>query len=141
MYIFSLHCIRPIAEVEKILPLHREFLKKYYAAGKLICSGPKNPRDGGVILCSAASEREARDIVEEDPFYRQNIAAYELTEFTPTMRGETFAACFKRRGAALSKINTGASDLRASSIEVPCAPSATKQQARVPRPFAFFRAA
>lgn len=95
MYIFSLHYLQPIAEVEKFLPQHREFLRKYYAAEKFICSGPKNPRDGGVILCNAASEQEARAIVEEDPFYRHKIAAYELTEFTPTMRSETFAACLK----------------------------------------------
>ncbi len=50
MFIANLTYIKPLSEVEKYLEEHIAFLDKYYASGKFICSGRKNPRTGGVIF-------------------------------------------------------------------------------------------
>ena len=60
---------KPIDEVNNFLDQHRSFLNKYYENGIFLASGPKNPRDGGIII--AVANREAiNTIILEDPFYQ-----------------------------------------------------------------------
>lgn len=84
MFILNLTYTKPIIEVEKYLPSHIEFLEKHYATEKFICSGRKNPRTGGIILCNVQNIDEVNAIVKEDPFYKEKIANYEIIEFLPT---------------------------------------------------------
>jgi hypothetical protein len=45
-----------------------------------------------VILANVAS-REALDaVLEEDPFYREGVAQYQVIEFTPTKHAPAMAA-------------------------------------------------
>lgn len=92
MFILNLTYIKPISDVETHLENHRKFLQKYYDANKIICSGRKNPRIGGVILCTANDIDEVNSIIKEDPFYTENIAEYEIIEFTPTNCVDEFKA-------------------------------------------------
>ena len=82
--------IKPIEEVEKHLDNHIKFLDKYFASGNFICSGRKNPRVGGVIICNAKDKAEAESIIQEDPFFTEKIAEYEVIEFLPTRYSEGF---------------------------------------------------
>lgn len=91
MFILNLTYTKPIIEVEKYLPNHIAFLEKYYNTEKFICSGRKNPRTGGIILCNAQDINEVNAILSEDPFYKEKIASYEIIEFLPTK----YAASFK----------------------------------------------
>lgn len=84
MFIINLTYIKPLSEVEKFLEEHIAFLDKYYAEGKFICSGRKNPRTGGIILSNAKDIDEMNQIVAEDSFYVNEIAKYEIIEFQPT---------------------------------------------------------
>lgn len=72
-----------LSEVEKHLEEHRMYLNKYYSAGKFIASGAQNPRIGGIILMNTTKD-DAQTLIKEDPFFRNNIAEYELIEFSPT---------------------------------------------------------
>ncbi|WP_129595884.1 YciI family protein [Anaerophilus nitritogenes] len=90
MFILNLTYIKPINEVERYLPSHISFLDKYYNAEKFICSGRKNPRTGGIILCNAENIDEVNAILREDPFYREKIANYEIIEFLPTKYAVNF---------------------------------------------------
>ncbi len=71
MFIVNLKYIKPITEVEKYLPNHILFLDKYYKAEKFICSGRKNPRTGGIIICNVEDINEVNYILSEDPFYKE----------------------------------------------------------------------
>jgi uncharacterized protein YciI len=66
--------------IEQKLDEHIEFLNKYYANNKFICSGRKNPRTGGIILCNTDKE-EVNEIIKEDPFYINKLGNYEIIEF------------------------------------------------------------
>ncbi|MCT4593046.1 MAG: YciI family protein [Anaeromicrobium sp.] len=90
MFILNLTYIKPIMEVEKYLSNHIAFLDKYYNTGNFICSGRKNPRTGGIILCNAQDLNEVNTILQEDPFYREKIASYEIMEFLPTKYAPDF---------------------------------------------------
>ncbi|GAA0124790.1 YciI family protein [Clostridium sp. CTA-19] len=93
MFILNLTYNKDINEVEKYLSSHISFLDKYYKAEKFICSGRKNPRTGGIILCNAKSITEVDAILTEDPFYKEKIANYEVIEFLPNKYADNFK-CF-----------------------------------------------
>lgn len=84
MFIFKLTYKKPLADVELHLAAHREYLDKYYKAGNFIASGPREPRVGGVILCNANTFEDAQNIISQDPFFVEEIADYEVTQFHAT---------------------------------------------------------
>lgn len=91
MFIISLTYIKPLEEVDEYLTDHVDYLKDQYRLGNFLASGRKVPRTGGVILARAVSREEVETIVRLDPFYRHQVAAYEITEFTPTMTSDALA--------------------------------------------------
>jgi uncharacterized protein YciI len=70
--------------VDKFIEEHVRYLDKYYEKGHFLMSGRKEPRMGGVILAQASSVEEINIILAEDPFHRENLANYEVTEFIPS---------------------------------------------------------
>ena len=84
MFIAILTYKKPLADVDKYLAAHRDFLDAHYAAGDLIASGPRKARVGGVIMLTSQSLEDAEDILCQDPFRVNDIADYQLVEFTPT---------------------------------------------------------
>lgn len=90
MFIVSLTYKKPIDEVEKYIEEHIIFLDKYYALNKFIFSGRKNPRIGGVILSYNVTRAEIEEIIKEDPFFKNQIAEYEITEVIPTEYAKDF---------------------------------------------------
>jgi len=84
MFILVLKYIKPLEQVDKYLEPHIQYLEKYYSLQKFICSGRRNPRIGGVILCRTHNLKETEAIIVEDPFYINQIAEYEIIEFSPS---------------------------------------------------------
>ncbi len=83
MFMLKLTYIKPIEEIDAFLLEHREWLDTLYANKEAICSGPQNPRNGGIIFLSVNSKARADAIVMADPFHREQLATYELIEFNP----------------------------------------------------------
>lgn len=90
MFIISFTYIKPLEEVDALLNEHVAYLNEQYRLGNFLASGPKVPRNGGIILARAVSREEMETIVTLDPFYRQRIASYEIMEFDPTMTSKEF---------------------------------------------------
>mgnify|MGYP002543238919 FL=1 len=59
MFLIIVDYKKPLEEVERYLAEHWAFLDRYFAQGKLLCTGPQNPRTGGVIVSKAANRAEA----------------------------------------------------------------------------------
>ena len=68
----------------------RHYLDRHYTDKQFICSGRKVPRTGGIILCNCATKEEATEIIAQDPFYKEQIAKYDIIEFVPTKLVDTF---------------------------------------------------
>lgn len=85
MFIAILTYKKSLNEVDQYLPAHRDYLAEHYAAGDFIASGPRNPRIGGVIMIKAADRDVVNTILSQDPFNINDIADYQIVEFTPTM--------------------------------------------------------
>jgi uncharacterized protein YciI len=91
MFLIILRYKKSLAEVDRFVLEHRAFLEQHYASGHFLLSGRQEPRDGGVILANASTRSEIDGIVGQDPFYRENIAAYEIIEFLPSMAATALA--------------------------------------------------
>lgn len=94
LYIVSLTYKKALSEVEKYLSEHAAFLDKYYARDTFILSGRKNPRNGGVILACNVVRSELEILLKEDPFYKNEIADYEIIEVLPTNYAKEFESLF-----------------------------------------------
>ncbi len=85
MFVILLNYKKPLSIVDRFVGEHREFLEQHYISGHFLLSGRKEPRTGGVILAKAETKSEIESIVRSDPFYREQIAEYEIVEFVPSM--------------------------------------------------------
>ena len=84
MFIIDLTYKTPMYLIEKYIEEHRTFLDEYYAQQIFISSGPKVPRTGGIILAHCENKSELMKIIKDDPFYKNNLADYSITEFKST---------------------------------------------------------
>lgn len=78
----------PVTELSEILPKHRAFLQTGYDAGLLLCSGPKNPKTGGIVIARAESLEAIRDYFKNDPYQLNQVADYHFVEFEPVKHQE-----------------------------------------------------
>ncbi|MGE4421841.1 MAG: YciI family protein [Pseudodesulfovibrio sp.] len=85
MFILRLTYVKPLSEIDRLIPPHREYLAKYYASGNFLFSGRQEPRTGGVIIARAGSRAEVEALIKEDPFLIEGVAEYEIVEFVPAM--------------------------------------------------------
>ncbi|MNN24082.1 YciI-like protein [compost metagenome] len=92
MFIISLHYLQPLEVVDQYIEEHVQFLNKHYEEKRFIFSGRKIPRTGGVILAKASSKEEVEGLIQEDPFYQQRIAEYEITEIQITKFDDQFGS-------------------------------------------------
>lgn len=85
MFIIQLDYVRPLDEIDALIPAHRMFLEQQYAAGHFLLSGRKEPRTGGIIIASVASRVQLEQLLKEDPFAQAGAATYQIIEFIPTL--------------------------------------------------------
>jgi len=92
MFIVSITYKKKLADVDRHLDAHVAYLKNCYMREQFIASGRKKPRTGGVIIANIATREELDEVLSSDPFYRADIADYDVIEFAPTMTGKGFEA-------------------------------------------------
>ena len=81
MFIINLQYIVPLEELDRHMPAHIKYLRKYYEADVFIMSGRKVPRTGGAIIAQADSKEILEQIISEDPFHKHQLAEFTITEF------------------------------------------------------------
>ena len=85
LFVVDVHYLKPVDVIDPERDAHIEFLKENYAAGNFIASGPKVPRNGGIIIATAVSLDALERILVTDPYYKKMLAQYTITEFQPSM--------------------------------------------------------
>jgi len=88
MFVIELIYKAALAEIDRSMPAHVDFLKKYYAAGNFLSSGRKIPRDGGIILAVGRNRQQIEAIVREDPFYERGLADFRIVQFRASQRAD-----------------------------------------------------
>jgi uncharacterized protein YciI len=81
MFIINLNYIVPLEELDEHMADHVKYLRKYYDKDIFVTSGRKVPRTGGIILALADSKEQVEKIIKEDPFYKHELAEFDITEF------------------------------------------------------------
>ena len=72
-----------IAEVDVLLPSHKEFIQRGIADNKVLCAGPKKSGNGGFIIAKSNTRAELEDYLSTDPYFQKGILHFDITEFTP----------------------------------------------------------
>ena len=88
MYLILMNYVKPLEVIDELLPAHRKFLEANYQAGLFLLSGPREPRNGGVILAQAGNRAELAKVLDQDPFITEGAATYEIIEFKATRTGK-----------------------------------------------------
>ena len=81
----------PLTIIDQHLAAHRDHLKQCYAKQQLLASGPQNPRTGGVLISPLTVRAEIETLIAQDPFHRNNLADYQIIEFSPVLHDPQFA--------------------------------------------------
>lgn len=93
MFVIILNYQKPLDIVDQHLIAHRNYLEEAYKKNQLIASGPQNPRTGGVLISQLTNKDELMEIIRKDPFYINEVANYNVIEFTPVKYHKDFT-CF-----------------------------------------------
>ena len=81
MFVIELTYKASLDEIDAAMKSHMTFLRKHYAAGTLVASGRKVPRDGGILLAVGDDRAAIEAIVRNDPFVAQGLANFRVIEF------------------------------------------------------------
>jgi len=90
LFLVLIRYLRPPEELDRLRPAHREFLRRHYDAGRLLVSGPRVDRTGGVVLARGDSAVEVASWFQDDPYALARAAGYEVIEFTVGSHADGF---------------------------------------------------
>lgn len=88
----------PLEKIDTFRSAHLDFLSHYYAKDFFIASGPQIPRKGGIIIAKCDSKDALQTILEQDPFASNDLAIYEIIEFSPTKWSKEFESIVFMQG-------------------------------------------
>ena len=88
MFIIELIYKTDLTEIDAHMAAHVAFLKKFYAAGNFLVSGRKIPRDGGIIVAVGKNRAQIEAIIQEDPFFKHDLADFRIIEFRASQRAD-----------------------------------------------------
>jgi uncharacterized protein YciI len=80
MYVILLRYPDPAAS-EPYREAHRAYIKRNVEAGRILVSGPMEPRGGGVIVATVESRAEADALIADDPYHQAGVATHEPIAF------------------------------------------------------------
>jgi uncharacterized protein YciI len=92
VFIIILNYKKSLVDIDKYLAEHRAFLDSGYRDNFFVASGPKNPRTGGIIISQLKNREQLENILKQDPFNINDVADYEIIEFSPTKYHNNFAS-------------------------------------------------
>lgn len=95
IFVCLVHYLKSFEEVSVLLQEHRAYLKKGYENGVLLASGPRIPKDGGVIIGLFHSKTEAEQFSKSDPYVINNLARYEIFEFEPVLHSDVLSGILR----------------------------------------------
>ncbi|MBN9886046.1 YciI family protein [Salipiger abyssi] len=86
LFVIDITYAVPFEQIEPVLAPHMDFVKKGYAEGHFLTSGPKNPRSGGVVIAMGTSKADIEALMAQDPFAQEGVVTMEITEFSASNR-------------------------------------------------------
>lgn len=82
-YVIELTYRVPLERLDQSTPAHRSHIQTGVDQGLILCSGPRVPREGGIIIGRADSQASLEAFFALDPYLREGLADYRYLEFQP----------------------------------------------------------
>ncbi len=98
MFVVALRYTAPLAKLDASMTDHVKFLQKHYKESTFIASGRQVPRTGGIILACGKSKEAIEALMKTDPFVRQGLAEFTVTEFLTSQMHPAFRAMMELLG-------------------------------------------
>lgn len=78
----------PSPERDRLRPAHRQRLNDLHAAGKVFAAGPW-PDDTGALMIFTTTADEARQLVDEDPYFQADgVRVVSVREWSVVVGGD-----------------------------------------------------
>ena len=78
----------PLERMQKTLDRHRTYLRELHGQGKLVCSGPFVPREGGALLLRVSEEKEIAELLAKDPYQLEQLVETTIYKWDPNIGRE-----------------------------------------------------
>jgi uncharacterized protein YciI len=89
MYAFvALKYLAPLERILRTTDKHRTYLRELHAAGKMICSGPFVPREGGGLLLRIDDPAEIAPLLAKDPYHIEGLVSDTIYVWDPNIGRE-----------------------------------------------------
>ena len=73
-------------KMPEVRPRHRDFLRALAEQGRVAVAGPLGDGTGGISLYQAEDEAALKEIIDQDPYYLEGVAAQRtVREFKPVL--------------------------------------------------------
>jgi uncharacterized protein YciI len=81
VFVLLLTYVKPLSDVDALMPEHVAWLDEHYDAGRFLVSGRQIPRTGGVILARGDDREEIETLAASDPFVSGGVATCDVIQF------------------------------------------------------------
>ena len=89
LYAFvALKYLAPLERIQKTVDRHRAYLRELHGQGKMVCSGPFVPREGGALLLRIDDLSEIPALLAKDPYHQENLVADTIYVWDPNIGRE-----------------------------------------------------
>src|ERR1041384_8159459 len=86
MYAFvALKYLVPMERILKTVEAHRAYLRELKEQGRLVCSGPFVPREGGGLLLRIDGPEEIQPLLARHPPHTENLVADTIYVWDPNI--------------------------------------------------------
>jgi uncharacterized protein YciI len=83
MFVVDMYFITDPAKAGPFKESHKKWVEKYTADGTFLYAGPKDDKNGGVIIINGGDKTRVAKIMAEDSFVKEGIVGTKITEFNP----------------------------------------------------------
>lgn len=84
MHLVIITYLADLDVIDAAIPEHRAWLDKNYTDGVFLASGPRQPREGGVILADGLTLKALNERLQLDPFHQKGLAEHRVVTFAPS---------------------------------------------------------
>jgi uncharacterized protein YciI len=92
LFVAVLTYLRPLEEMDAAGPDHIAWLKQGYDAGRLLASGRRVPRTGGIVIARGTNVAEVEAYLRTDPFQQRGLAHADIYPFEAVMLSDAMKA-------------------------------------------------
>ena len=78
----------PLDRIQQTVDSHRAYLRELLAQGKMVCSGPFVPREGGGLLLRVEDRSEIAPLLAKDPYHVEKLVSDTIYVWDPNIGRE-----------------------------------------------------